>query len=83
MAGSRSGSLVGNTVPGMMNGPNGPYNNVSALSPSLSTQPPLPQVPPPPQSTLEAERIRWNANQGQMKQNVYAVSKLSIIKTFI
>ena len=46
----------------------------------MSSQPPL---PPPPSSTLEAERMRWSASQGargpgfsdnMMKQNVYAVS---------
>ena len=71
IAGSRSGSIIG---PGLVNTSTGPYNS------SMSSQPPL---PPPPSSTLEAERMRWSASQGargpgfsdnMMKQNVYAVS---------
>ena len=81
MAGSRAASVIGGTNNGAINTSNGPYNNSSGLSPSIGSPPPLPQVPPPPASTLDVERIRWAANPGvhhnfndQLKQNVYAVS---------
>ena len=79
MAGNRAASLIGGTNSGKANNSNAPYP--STMSPPMWSPPPLPQVPPPPESSLDIERIRWKAGSGHqhnfndpLKQNVYAVS---------
>ena len=71
LAGSRNGSLAGGNSNGLLNGH---FQSPSTLTPSMSTQPPLPQVPSP-----ETDAMRWgkglNPNYSdKSKQNVYAVS---------
>jgi len=63
--------LAGGNANGLLNGH---FNSSSTLTPSMSTQPPLPQVPPPETDAMRrGTGLHPNYND-KSKQNVYAVS---------